>query len=75
VTDTIITPVRLRIQSIIVTPVLVWDDGEELTAGPELGQISVPLSKLGEFAANLPAEVEALATRLAAEATPPAPAP
>jgi len=56
---------RLRIQSIILTPVLVWDDGEELSPGPELGQISVPLSKLGEFAAGLPAEVAALAEKVA----------
>ena len=55
---------RLRIQSLLVTPVLVWDDGEELTPGPELGQISLPLSRLGEFAGSLPAEVAALEAKL-----------
>jgi len=56
---------RLRIQSIIVTPVLVWDDGEELTPGPELGQISLTLSNIQMFAETLPAEVDALAAKLA----------
>lgn len=55
---------RLRIQSLLVTPVLVWDDGEELTAGPELGQIALPLSKLGDFAGSLPAELAALEEKL-----------
>lgn len=58
---------KLRIAHIIVQPVLVWDDGEELTSGPELGQIAVPLSKLGEFAGTLPAEVAALQTKLEAQ--------
>ncbi|POH63969.1 hypothetical protein C3B59_10525 [Cryobacterium zongtaii] len=61
---------RLRIQSVIVTPVLVWDDGEELTPGPELGQISLTLSNLPMFAEGLPAEVAALAARLAEGASP-----
>lgn len=57
---------RLRIQSLLVTPVLVWDDGEELTDGPPLGQVSVPLSKLAAFGASLPAEVAALQAKLEA---------
>lgn len=59
---------KLRIAHIIVQPVLVWDDGEELTSGPELGQIAVPLSKLGEFAGSLPAEVAALQAKLEEQA-------
>ena len=59
---------RLRIQSLVVTPVLVWDDGEELTPGPELGQISLTLSNLQMFAETLPAEVDALAAKLAKDA-------
>jgi len=58
---------KLRIAHLIVQPVLVWDDGEELTPGPELGQISIPLSKLADFAGTLPAEVAALAAKLEAE--------
>lgn len=59
---------KLRIAHIIVQPVLVWDDGEELTQGPELGQISIPLSKLTGFAESLPNEVAALQAQIEAEA-------
>lgn len=55
---------RLRIQALLVQPVLVWDDGHELAAGPELGQISLPLSALADFAGTLPAEVAALQAQL-----------
>ena len=55
---------KLRIAHLVVQPVLVWDDGEELTPGPELGQISIPLSKLADFAGSLPAEVAALDEKL-----------
>jgi hypothetical protein len=48
---------QLRIVQVIVTPVLMWDDGEELTTGPQLQPITVPLSKLAELANSLPAEV------------------
>lgn len=58
---------KLRIAHVIVQPVLVWDDGEELTAGPELGQLTLPVSKLAGFAESLPAEVEALQAKLADE--------
>lgn len=57
---------KLRIAHLVIQPVLVWDDGEELTPGPELGQLALPLSKLEEFAGSLPAEVAALAAKLAA---------
>lgn len=55
---------KLRIAHLVVQPVLVWDDGEELTPGPELGQIAIPLSKLGPFAEQLPSEVIALMEKL-----------
>lgn len=58
---------KLRIAHLVVQPVLVWDDGEELTPGPELGQIMIPLSKLGDFAGSLPAEVAALAANIESE--------
>lgn len=61
----------LRIAKIIVQPVLVWDDGEELQDGPQLGQISMPLSHLLEFGEGLPAEVAALQAKLESEATSP----
>lgn len=61
---------KLRIAHLVIQPVLVWDDGEELSPGPELGQISIPLSKLAEFGAGLPAEVAALAAKLESEQAP-----
>lgn len=55
---------RLRISHVTVQAVLVWDDGEELSPGPELRPFSVPVSAaLGAIAA-LPAEVDTLATQL-----------
>ena len=58
---------RLRILNVVVQPVLVWDDGEELTPGPPLDPVTVLGSKLVEFAEKLPADVQALAERLEAE--------
>jgi hypothetical protein len=40
--------------------VLDWDDTEELTPGPELGQMALHLSRVVEFTAGLPVEVVAL---------------
>jgi hypothetical protein len=56
---------RLRIAHLIVTPVLVWDDGEELSAGPTLNPVTVPLSRVPELVASLPGEVAGLAVQLA----------
>lgn len=58
---------RLRIDRIVVQTVLVWDDGEELTPGPEVEPVAMPLSRLAEFAATLPIEVAALGASLEAE--------
>ena len=55
---------KLRIAQLIVQPVLVWDNGEELTPGPELNQIAIPLSKLSELSESLPAEILALQEQL-----------
>lgn len=54
----------LRISTILVQVILVQDDGEELTPGPELQPISVPLSKLAELADVIPAEIAALQARI-----------
>lgn len=48
---------RLRVAHVIVTPVLVWDDGEELVPGPQADAIAVPLSALDGMADRLRAEV------------------
>jgi hypothetical protein len=51
---------RLRIQTIIVQPVLVWDDGDEITEGPPVQQLSVPISQLAALVDALPLEVQRL---------------
>jgi hypothetical protein len=37
---------RLRVLHVQVLPVLVWDDGEEITPGPETQPMVVPLAQL-----------------------------
>lgn len=49
---------RLRISHVIVQPVLVSDDGEELAPGPQVAPVNVPLSALAGLADRLRAEVE-----------------
>ena len=58
---------KLRISHIIVQPVLVIDDGDELTPGPEVQPQAVPLSRLAGIAATLPAEFELLQQQLETE--------
>jgi hypothetical protein len=58
---------KLRISHLVVQPVIVWDDGEELTPGPELGAVSVPLSKLSEVATTFPAQLVLLQEKLLQE--------
>lgn len=55
---------RLRVSHVIVQPVLVWDDGDELEAGPQLNAIQLPASGLAAFAAQLPNQVAELAEQL-----------
>ena len=47
----------IRILHITVQPVLVNDDGNELTPGPEVYPVSVPLSGLVEYLDSLRQEV------------------
>jgi hypothetical protein len=58
---------RLRISHVVVQPVLVWDDGIELEAGPQLNALQLPASGLVQFAAQLPSQVADLAEQLAAD--------
>jgi hypothetical protein len=58
---------QLRISKLIVTTELVWDDGQELTPGPQLQPVAVPLSQLAGFGQTLPDEVAALSAKLLAE--------
>lgn len=52
----------LRLQAVVIQPVLLWDDGEELTPGPEIEPAMLTLSKANEWLANLPAEIEKMNT-------------
>lgn len=58
---------RLRISHVEVRPVLVWDDGDELTPGPPLQPQALSLSRALQMLDALPAEVEALAAQLATQ--------
>lgn len=57
----------LRVLHVLVQPVLVWDDGEEMTPGPQVQPLTMPLSKTVDLASELPAQVEALAAQHATE--------
>ena len=48
---------RLRIAHVLIQPVLVWDDGEELEPGPEAQAVQVKLSELAGMADQLRAEL------------------
>lgn len=55
---------RLRVAHVIIQPVLVWDDGEELAPGPPVQPQTVPLTEVS--AENLRKAVADLAAQLAA---------
>lgn len=48
---------KLRILNVIVQPVLVVDDGEELHDGPTIQPISIPLSQLATLIDRIPTEL------------------
>jgi hypothetical protein len=48
---------KLRISHVIVQPVLVWDDGEELTPGPQTAPANLPVSALDGLAERLRTEI------------------
>lgn len=48
---------KLRISHVIIQPVLLWDDGDNLTPGPQAQPFSVALTDLGSLAEKLRAEV------------------
>jgi hypothetical protein len=58
---------KLRISHVTVQAVLVWDDGEELSPGPEVKPVTLPLSQVPHFAQVLPAEVAQVAEQLNAQ--------
>ena len=54
---------RLRISHVLVQPVVIWDDGDNLEPGPEVDALAVPYGQLAEFVINLPEQVATLAAR------------
>lgn len=48
---------KLRISHIIIQPVLFWDDGEELTAGPPLEPLTMTLAKAIAALQTMPADL------------------
>ncbi|AZS07299.1 hypothetical protein PP505_gp29 [Gordonia phage Dorito] len=56
---------KLRLLHVAIQPVVVWDDGTELSAGPDLSPVVVPLSQAADILAALPAEVRNLAAQIA----------
>lgn len=70
------TTPRLRLQHVILQPVFVIDDGEELHRGPQVAPVSLPLSRIAEWAAAMPAEIDRLREEFAEQqARPPADGP
>lgn len=55
---------RLRLAYVAVQPVVVWDDGEQLTPGPEVTVLRLPLGQARQMLDELPAQVEALAEQI-----------
>ena len=55
--DTHMTNRRLRIAHVLIQPVLVYDDGKELTPGPEMNVAELPVSQVTEFLSKLLDEV------------------
>lgn len=51
---------KLRISHIIVHPVLVWDDGEELTQGPQVEPMRLVPSALAGLADQMRSDVAEL---------------
>lgn len=58
------TDKKLRIQALTVQVSLVWDDGDELTPGPDLAPVTVSLSQARAMVEGLPAEVGVLEARM-----------
>lgn len=55
---------RLRVVRVVVQPILVWDDGEELTPGPQVDPVNLSASQIHAFADGLVAQVADLAEKL-----------
>lgn len=50
---------KLRVLHVLVQPVLVWDDGQDLLAGPEVQPQALPLSAMPELPEQILAQIKA----------------
>lgn len=62
---------RLRILGLTIKVNTVWvdDDRPDMPPGPDLNPVSVPFAELGEFAKQLPAQINELTEQLLAQET------
>lgn len=51
---------KLRILHVTVQPVLVWDDGETLSPGPDAQSMNLPTGQVKEFIDGLHSQVKEL---------------
>ena len=61
---------KLRIQHVLVQPVVVYDDGEELTSGPSLNVVTLTLTQAKQMLDDLPDEVRRLQAHLEEDLAP-----
>lgn len=59
---------RLRVSHVVIQPVLIWDDGEDLAPGPAAQPQQVPLAALSQVPDDIRAQVVGLEAQLLAEA-------
>lgn len=52
---------KLRLVIINIQPVVVWDDGENLTPGPTMEVLSLGLDGLKDFVDKFPGQLDKLA--------------
>lgn len=55
---------RLRLLSFTVQPVVVWDDGTDLTPGPPMETLSLSLDGLRDMAERFPEQLQRLVETL-----------
>jgi hypothetical protein len=60
-------PARVRVAHVVVQPVLVIDENDELSPGPQVQAVTVPLGDLAGVADLLRAEVARLTLQLQEE--------
>jgi hypothetical protein len=58
---------RLRVAHVLIQPVLVWDDGDELEPGPAIQAQQLPLAKVASWLVALPGELDRIALESAVQ--------